>query len=83
MVPLIALASVLLIAATALAVDLSVQTNKRRDLQNVTDAAALAGARDLYSSNGTLAGDGASSQAPSAAVSAALSTAAKVSQSPT
>lgn len=54
MVPLIALASVLLIAATALAVDLSVQTNKRRDLQNVTDSAALAGARDLYSSNGTL-----------------------------
>jgi hypothetical protein len=46
-VPIVALALVLLIGATALAVDLSLQTHTRRSLQNVSDAAALAGAREL------------------------------------
>jgi hypothetical protein len=46
-VPVIALASVLLVGATALAVDLSLNTHTRRSLQNATDAAALAGAQDL------------------------------------
>lgn len=56
MIPLLALSGVLLIGATALAVDLSLQTNNRRNLQVVTDAAGLAGARDLYTgANGTLA----------------------------
>jgi hypothetical protein len=48
-----ALMGTLLIGATALAVDLSVQTSHRRALQNVTDVAALAGARDLYASTAT------------------------------
>jgi Putative Flp pilus-assembly TadE/G-like len=50
-----ALMGVLLIGAAALAVDLSVQTDNRRALQNVTDVAALAGARDLF--DGTTALD--------------------------
>ncbi|MGH7750221.1 MAG: pilus assembly protein TadG-related protein, partial [Candidatus Dormibacteria bacterium] len=48
-IPLIALASTVLIGCTAMAVDLSVQTQARRSLQNVTDAAALAGAHHLSS----------------------------------
>jgi Flp pilus assembly protein TadG len=55
-----ALMATLLIGTAALAVDLSVQTGNRRTLQNVTDVAALAGARDLYASGATL---GASDQA--------------------
>ena len=46
-VPIIALSSIALIGATALAVDLSVNTHLKRNLQNATDAAALAGAHDL------------------------------------
>jgi Flp pilus assembly protein TadG len=46
-VPIIALFSLLLIAASALAVDLSLNTHARRTLQNATDAAALAAAQDL------------------------------------
>jgi hypothetical protein len=49
-VPIVALAFVVLIGATALAVDLSLQTHSRRSLQNVSDAAALAGARELPAS---------------------------------
>lgn len=44
---IIALASVALLGATALAVDLSVDTHVKRNIQNATDAAALAGAHDL------------------------------------
>lgn len=52
---LTALMAVLLIGAAALAVDLSLQTSNRRNLQNLSDAASLSGARDLYS-NGTSLG---------------------------
>jgi len=45
--PLIALAGTVLIGVTALAVDVSLNTHTRRNLQNVTDFAALAGAQDL------------------------------------
>jgi len=46
-VPIAAVVSVLLLAAAALAVDLSLQTDHHLDLQNATDAAALVAARDL------------------------------------
>jgi Flp pilus assembly protein TadG len=46
-IPLIAVASTVLLGLTAMAVDLSVQTHFRRDLQNIADAAALAGAHHL------------------------------------
>jgi len=49
MVAVTAVMSVVLIGATALAVDLSVNTQAKRSLQNITDPAALAGARDLPS----------------------------------
>src|SRR5207302_244288 len=45
-----ALLALVLIGATALAADLSANTQSRRSLQNVTDSAALAGARNLPSS---------------------------------
>jgi Flp pilus assembly protein TadG len=51
-VPILAVAGVVLIGATALAVDLSLQTHNRRNLQNITDAAALAGAQHLSTVNG-------------------------------
>src|SRR5579872_6845601 len=44
---LTALMAIVIIGATALAVDLSVGTSHQRSLQNVSDAAALAGASDL------------------------------------
>ncbi len=44
---IVALMSTLLVGATALAVDLGVQIHDQRQLQNVADTAALAGARDL------------------------------------
>lgn len=44
---LVGLMSTVLIAATALAVDLGVQINDQRHLQNVADSAALSGAVDL------------------------------------
>ena len=47
MVPLIALFAVVLLGCTAIATDLSVSTHYKRNLQNVTDAAALAGAKQL------------------------------------
>jgi hypothetical protein len=47
MVPLVALFFVVLIGAMAIATDLSVSTHYKRNLQNVTDAAALAGAKLL------------------------------------
>ena len=46
-IAIIAIAGTALLAFTALATDLSLQTHFRRNLQNVTDAAALAGVRDL------------------------------------
>lgn len=49
-VPVIALAAAVLVGSTALAVDLSLNTHTRRTLQNITDSAALAGARDLPAS---------------------------------
>jgi Flp pilus assembly protein TadG len=52
--PVVALAGTVLIGVTALAVDLSLQTSTRRQIQNVADTAALAGAHDLYSSGSTL-----------------------------
>lgn len=54
--PIIALSGVVLIGVTALAVDLSLQTNTKRQIQNVADAASLAGAHDLYSSGGSVMG---------------------------
>jgi len=47
MIPIIALCTALLVGASAVAVDLSLNTHSRRTLQNVTDGAALAGARDI------------------------------------
>lgn len=47
MVPLMALFAVVLLGCTAIATDLSVSTHYKRNLQNVTDAAALAGAKQL------------------------------------
>ena len=47
MVPLIALFAVVLLGCTAIATDLSVSTHYQRNLQNVTDAAAIAGAKQL------------------------------------
>jgi Flp pilus assembly protein TadG len=43
----IAVMALVLIGSTALAVDLGVNTQSKRNLQNMTDPAALAGARDL------------------------------------
>jgi Flp pilus assembly protein TadG len=48
-IPIIAVASTVLLGFTAMAVDLSLQTHTRRDLQNATDGAALAGAHHLSS----------------------------------
>lgn len=47
MIVLVALMAVLIFAASAIAVDLSVSTFNQRTLQNVTDSAVLAGAEDL------------------------------------
>lgn len=47
MVPLLAIFAVVLIGCTAIATDLSVATHYKRNLQNVTDSAALAGAKQL------------------------------------
>ena len=47
--PLVAIFAILLLAAAALATDLSVTTNLKRSLQNQTDAAALAAAQRLPS----------------------------------
>jgi Flp pilus assembly protein TadG len=47
MVPLMALCFVVLIGAMAIATDLSVSTHYKRNIQNVTDAASLAGAKVL------------------------------------
>jgi Flp pilus assembly protein TadG len=46
-VPIAAVCSALLLGGAALAVDLSLQTDRHLDLQNATDAAALMAARDL------------------------------------
>jgi hypothetical protein len=48
-IPLIAVMGVLLLGVTALAADLSVNTHFRRNLQNVTDSASLAGVSRLQS----------------------------------
>ena len=50
--PISALCAAALLGGAALAVDLSLQAHRHRDLQNASDAAALAGARDLGQSNG-------------------------------
>lgn len=47
MVPLMAIFAVVLLGCTAIATDLSVSTHYKRNLQNITDAAALEGARQL------------------------------------
>ena len=49
---IIALAAVVLLGVTALAVDLGLQTQHRRDLQNVSDAASMAGAQHLSTAAG-------------------------------
>ncbi|HXA27194.1 MAG TPA: pilus assembly protein TadG-related protein [Candidatus Angelobacter sp.] len=46
-VPIAAICTALLLGGAALAVDLSLQTDRHLDLQNATDAAALVAARDL------------------------------------
>jgi Flp pilus assembly protein TadG len=48
--PLVAIFAVVLLGATALSIDLSVSTHYKRSVQNVTDAAALAGAKQLPAS---------------------------------
>ena len=47
MVPLVGLFAIVLLGCTAIATDLSVSTHYKRNLQNATDAAALAGAKQL------------------------------------
>lgn len=47
MVPLLAIFAVVLLGCTAIATDLSVSTHYKRNLQNITDAASLAGAKQL------------------------------------
>ena len=47
MVPLLAIFAVVLLGCTAIATDLSVSTHYHRNLQNITDGAALAGAKQL------------------------------------
>lgn len=47
MVPMIALFAIVLLGCTAIATDLSVSTHYKRNLQNITDAAAIAGAKQL------------------------------------
>jgi Flp pilus assembly protein TadG len=49
MIPLLAIFGTVIIGCMALAADLSLSTHLKRSLQNVTDAAALAGARQLPS----------------------------------
>lgn len=51
-IPIIALSSLVIIGVAALAVDLSLDTHYRRNLQNTADAAALAGAQDLKTAGG-------------------------------
>ena len=51
-VPIAAICSALLLGGAALAVDLSLQTDRHLDLQNATDAAALVAARDLGATHG-------------------------------
>jgi hypothetical protein len=46
-VPIAAICTALLLGGAALAVDLSLQTDRHLDLQNATDSAALVAARDL------------------------------------
>lgn len=50
MVPLVAIFGTVLLGLTAVATDLSISTHLKRVLQNVTDAAALAGAKQLPAS---------------------------------
>ena len=57
MLILVAMIGVVIFGAAALAVDLSIQTHNRRTLQNWTDTAALAGARDLPGSTKTAVSD--------------------------
>lgn len=47
MVPIVALFAVVLLGCTAIATDLSVATHYQRSLQNISDAAALMGAKQL------------------------------------
>ena len=53
MLILVAMLGIVIFGAAALAVDLSIQTHDRRTLQNWTDTAALAGARDLPGTTST------------------------------
>jgi hypothetical protein len=47
MIPMLAIFAVVLLGCTAIATDLSVATHYKRNLQNITDAAALAAAKQL------------------------------------
>jgi Flp pilus assembly protein TadG len=49
-IPIIAVMAVPIFGFAALAVDLSINTHSKRNIQNVTDAAALAGASELQAS---------------------------------
>lgn len=51
MVPIAALMALVVLGGSALALDITVQTHGRRSIQNVVDAAALAGAEDLLEPN--------------------------------
>ena len=53
MIPILAIFATLLFGVAALMADLSLQTSTRRNLQNTTDAAALAAAVDLTTSPNT------------------------------
>ncbi len=64
-----ALMAVLIFGAAAIAVDLGLQTNDQRQLQNVSDSAALAGAEDIPGSGGC---PGSPSTAQNAAIVEAL-----------
>jgi hypothetical protein len=65
---LVAVAAILLLGLAALAIDISHLFVVRNELQNASDAGALAGARFLYNESGTSVNSGANQVAYSAAV---------------
>ncbi len=65
---LVAVSAILLLGLAALAIDISHLFVVRNELQNASDAGALAGARFLYNESGTSVNNGANQMAYSAAV---------------
>ena len=72
MVPLAALMGLVILGSSALALDITVNTHQRRSVQNVVDAAALAGAQDLLEPNLSTNSSAMLQQARQAAVATVL-----------